>query len=248
MKVLKAVFIMTIILMIFGCGEQYATKKVSFVDNLIEVSIPDSELVVYEKEKIINLKQDDAVEVLVNGFTYDELKNFEAESYSKDAMKIFYNSDENKYEQLLEYLCKFDFTSNEFAIYSDYGGYGSTTKFACVNSSHKKIMKNSEIIGEEFFYIPEKGFPFSTSYQFIIVTKEKLIDISITIINVGEDSIELLKDFFELKDGTYYWKSEEAKKSFYELLESKEYKKLPKNLQLLRETKDLFLKTLKINE
>lgn len=247
MKVLKAVFIMTIVLMIFGCGEQYATKKVSFVDNLIEVSIPDSELVVYEKEKIINLKQYDVVEVLVNGFTYDELKNFEAESYSKDAMKIFYNSDENKYEQLLDYLRKFDFTSNEFAIYSDYGGYGSTTKFACVNSSHKKIMRNSEIIGEEIFYISGKEFPFSTSYQFIIVTKEKLLKVRLSINLVGED-INPYTDFIIEKDGTYYWKSEEAKKSFYELLESKEYKKLPKNLQLLRETKDLFLKTLKINE
>ena len=243
MKVLKAVFIMTIILMIFGCGEQYATKKVSFVDNLIEVSIPDSELVVYEKEKIINLKQDDVVKVAINGFTYDELKNFEAESYSSEIMAILYNRNDSQCEYILKYINSVDFKNTKCVLFSE---RFIDNRFLDLYLS--PIYYQDKIIGEQLFHLTNDKIPFSIGYDFIFVTKEKLIETSIAIINVGEDNVELLKDFSELKDGTYYWKSEEAKKSFYELLESKEYKKLPKNLQLLRETKDLFLKTLKINE
>lgn len=46
----------------------------------------------------------------------------------------------------------------------------------------------------------------------------------------------------------YHWVSEQKKKDFFEILESDNYKKLPKEFQFLRESKDLFLNTLTILE
>lgn len=243
MKVLKAILIMTFTLMVLGCGEQYAIKKVSFKNNLIEFYIPDSELVAYELKDF----HEDNVHISVGAFDYLELKQFEPEAYSSAAMNIFYNSDSNRYEKLLEYLRTFDFSTNDFAIFSDYNGYGSTSKKICVNTSHEKITRNGQIVGEQIFYMPKQKLPFSASYDFVFATQTKLVDISIYINVLGND-IQPYTDFIIEKDGSYYFKSEKAKEDFYTFLESKKYKKLPKNLQLLRETKDLFLKTLKINE
>ena len=243
MKLLKTTFIITIAFLLFGCTKHYAIKRVSFSDNLIEFYIPDSKLVVYELKDFL----EDNIHISVGAFDYSELKYFEPESYSSAAMKIFYNSDSNKYAQLLDYLKTFDFSTNDFAIFSDYNGYGSTNKKVCINTSHKKITRNGQIVGEQIFYMPNQKLPFSTSYDFVFATRTKLVDISIYINVIGND-IQPYTDFVIEKNGSYYWKSEKAKEDFYTLLESKKYKELPKNLQLLRETKDLFLKTLVINE
>lgn len=243
MKVLKIIFISAFVFLLLGCKDQPATKKVSFIDNLVEFSIPDSEQIVYKIEDYL----EDNIHISVAAFDYSRLKNFEKESYSDAAMNIFYNSDSNKYKQLLEYLKDFDFSRNDFALFSDYNGYGSTKKKLCVNNSHKKIIINGQVVGEQIFYMPQQKLPFSTSYNFIIVTPEKLIDASLEINVLGND-IQPYEDFIIEKNGNYYWKSENTKEDFYKLLESDKYKLLPENLQLLRETKDLLLKTLIINE
>lgn len=243
MKVLKILYIIAIAFYLSGCNEHTATKTVSFKDGLIEFYIPDSELVVYELKDFL----EDNIHISVGAFDYSELKHFEPESYSSDVMKIFYNSDSNKYEQLLDFLRTFDFSTNDFAIFSDYNGYGSTNKKICVNTSHKKITRNGQIVGEQIFYMPNQKLPFSASYDFVFATRTKLVDISIYVNVLGND-IQPYEDFVIEKDGSHYWKSEKAKEDFYTLLESKKYKELPVNLQLLRETKDLFLKTLVINE
>lgn len=243
MKLLKILLSIAIVFLLFGCEEQYATKKVSFKDNLIEFFIPDSDMVVYELKDF----REDNVHISVAAIDYSELKHYESESYSTAAMEIFYNSDNNKFEQLLNYLREFDFSTNEFAIFSDYNGYGSTSRKVCVNTSHKSITKDGEIVGEQIFYMPQRKFPFSVSYDFIIAAQSKLIDISFYINVLGND-IQPYTDFIIEKDGSYRWKSEKTKEDFYNILESKKYKVLPKNLQLLRETKDLFLKTFVIND
>ena len=49
------------------------------------------------------------------------------------------------------------------------------------------------------------------------------------------------------KDGNYYWINQACLEAMYDLLFSDDYKKLPRDLQLIRETRDMILQTVKIN-
>ena len=83
------------------------------------------------------------------------------------------------------------------------------------------------------------------------VLQDRLERISFGINSIENSAEELVNSFpqwFEMRsDGNYYWINQECLDAMYDLLFSDDYKKLPRELQLIRETRDMILQTVRIN-
>ena len=162
-------------------------------------------------------------------------------------MYIIKESNGNEYENFLDYFNSVDFENTKWVMFSDVDGYNTSSHKNFINNSHKKISYNGNVIGEELFFIGDGSLPVSISYNFLFVTKQKLVSVVMRINSFGDD-ISGFQNMLEKKDDAYYWKSKKDQEQFFFMLEGRSRKSLPQNIQLLWETKELFLKTLKINE
>jgi len=238
-------FVSFVILMsLFGCNNgNRRVKSVSFIDNLFSFSVIDDDNVVYEFSK----RGKENVNIIVNGYEYRELKKFEEDSFSSKAMYIIKESNGNEYENFLDYFNSVDFENTKWVMFSDVDGYNTSRHKNFINNSHKKISYNGNVIGEELFFMGDGSLPISISYNFLFVTKQKLVSVVMRINSFGDD-ISGFQNMLEKKGDAYYWKSKKDQEQFFFMLEGRNRKSLPQNIQLLWETKELFLKTLKINE
>lgn len=122
--------------------------------------------------------------------------------------------------------------------------------------SYKTIIRD-DILGEEYFYIPKESRIYdnkratTVSYRITFALPDRLERISFGINSIDYSAEELVNSFpqwFEMrKDGLYYWINQECLDAMYDLLFSDDYKKLPRDLQLIRETRDMILQTVRIN-
>lgn len=123
--------------------------------------------------------------------------------------------------------------------------------------SYKTIIRD-DILGEEYFYIPKESRIYdnkratTVSYRITFALPDCLERISFGINSIDYSAEELVNSFpqwFEMrKDGLYYWINQSCLDEMYDLLFSDDYKKLPRDLQLIRETRDMILETVKIND
>lgn len=169
----------------------------------------------------------------------------------KDNLKLKYD---HVKELLLsnDYIKTGDFTLdpnyriNEFSNEKQYIGY--------LPRSYKPIIRD-DVLGEEYMYAPldskvlNKYGGGSMDYNITFVLSDRLERISFgRIIIDGSSLVNSFPQWFEMRsDGNYYWINQECLDQMYDLLFSDDYKKLPRDLQLIRETRDMILNTVRIN-
>ena len=120
--------------------------------------------------------------------------------------------------------------------------------------SYKPIIMD-KILGEEYMYANtdycflDKSGGDTIGYHITFVLNDRLERIAFTrIISDGISLINSFPQWFEMRsDGNYYWINQECLDAMYDLLFSDDYKKLPRDLQLIRETRDMILNTVRIN-
>ena len=108
---------------------------------------------------------------------------------------------------------------------------------------------------EEYFYASLKSKVLdqyggcSMNYRMTFVLSDRLERIRFgRIIIDGSSLVNSFPQWFEMRsDSNYYWINQECLDAMYDLLFSDDYKKLPRDLQLIRETRDMILQTVKIN-
>lgn len=251
-KFTNPIFLVIVLISFFaGCNENKKSYKTELtrkeetvkivIDDEVLFYIPDNEKIIYKMEdRIKNSSNKEIISVNFNAFDYEQLKNFESESYSRELMKIFYNKALGKYDQIIDYLKTADFEKPELIMFPPRQAYK-----AYIKESHNKIIYNDRIIGEQVFYIRNASTPCTVEYRLLFVTGNKLISGEIET-KITEEDAAFIKDLMEQKEDGYYWKSPKAEGDFYTLLESENYQNLTEKLKLLRETKDKFYETLVI--
>ena len=234
--------ILTLSLFNISCGNEKIKTKIVTVDNIVSYEMFDDDFFVPD-----DLFADNKININTVAFSFDRLKSFEDESFSKPLMDIIYNSSNDMYEKVIDYLSSAKFDEDYFVLFSNGG--------ACTAASDVKIyndfplIKDDLIIGEYMF---QNNISHSFPYEFIYFSNNHLIKTTILLRRPDMSMFENCKEFFSKRDTEsplpYYWVSDQKRKEFFEILESDNYKKLPKEFQLLRESKDLFLNTLTILE
>lgn len=174
--------------------------------------------------------------------------------------------EENNFEinliKLKEMLEDINFNENDdFAIDPSYrtdefSGDGDKCYIGYLPKSYKPIIMD-DVLGEEYFWLPVKYCIYNEyratgfSYHITFALPDRLERISFGINSIDYSAEELVNSFpqwFEMrKDGLYYWINQECLDAMYDLLFSDDYKKLPRDLQLIRETRDMILQTVRIN-
>lgn len=182
-------------------------------------------------------------------YVSEKFGDFLVEQKFKYDRKIFEN-----------YLLQNDFPeSDQFAFdhfYDRYSREESKEYIGYLPKSYKPIIMD-DILGEEYFYWPSKSSIYdnyratTVYYHITFALPDRLERISFGINSIDYSAEELVNSFpqwFEMrKDGLYYWINQACLEAMYDLLFSDDYKKLPRDLQLIRETRDMILQTVKIN-
>lgn len=225
-----------------SCGIGKLKTKVVPVKHIATYEMFDDDFFVSN-----TLSEDNKININTVAFTFGQLKSFEDEAFSKPLMNIIYNYSYERYEKVIDYLNSAKFDEDYFVLFSN-GGACTATSDVKLNNDFP-IVKDGVIIGEYMF---QNNVYHSFPYEFIYFSKYHLIRTTIELRRPDVSMFENCKEFFAQTDKdnplSYYWVSDEKKKEFFEILESDNYKKLPKEFQRLRESKDLFLRTLTILE
>ena len=180
-----------------------------------------------------------------------------SEKFSDFLVEKEYRYERKEFE---EYLLHNNFPeSDQFAFDQFYNRYSrdeSKQYVGFLPKSYKTLIQD-DILGEEYFWLPVKYCIYNEyratgfSYHITFALPERLERISFGINSIDYSAEELVNSFpqwFEMrKDGLYYWINEECLEAMYDLLFSDDYKKLPRDLQLIRETRDMILQTVRIN-
>lgn len=237
----KNVFIIILMcFVLFSCKSTKLKTKVVTVKNIVSYEMFDDD---YFAEDMFT---DNKIICHTNIFSFNQLKSFEDEAFSRELMSIIYSSSEDMYDKVIEYLSSAKFDEDYCVLFDNRPN--SIPSDVKINNDFP-LIKDDKIIGE---YIFKNNIIHSFPYKFIYFSKRHLIQTTIELRRPDVSVFENCKDYFVKLDKdtslSYYWISDEKKKEFFEILESDNYKKLPKEFQLLRETKDLYLKTLTILE
>ena len=180
-----------------------------------------------------------------------------SEKFSDFLVKKEYRYERKEFE---EYLLHNNFPeSDQFAFDQFYNRYSrdeSKQYVGYLPKSYKPIIMD-DVLGEEYFWLPVKYCIYNEyratgfSYHITFALPERLERISFGINSIDYSAEELVNSFpqwFEMrKDGLYYWINQACLEAMYDLLFSDDYKKLPRDLQLIRETRDMILNTVRIN-
>jgi hypothetical protein len=143
---------------------------------------------------------------------------------------------QNDYLNLFELNTKYLFTN-----YSPWGD---------IQQSYIIIRKNNKPLGETYFRAPFDGLLAPTVYIYTVsvVIDEKIVTINLSYHDHQDFNVaEQLTNYFVDRDGYLYWTDRNAIDKFYQQLSTDAYKTMPKNLQILRDARDLILTTIQIN-
>jgi hypothetical protein len=240
--IIFSIVLLTFSLLNISCGNKKLKTKVVTVDNVVSYEIFDDDFFVPD-----TLFAENKININTVAFSFDRLKSFEDESFSKPLMDIIYNSSDDMYEKVIDYLSSAKFDEDYFVLFNN-RTTGSVPSDVKMNNDFP-LIKDGIIIGEYMF---QNNGSHYFPYEFIYFSKNHLIQTTIELNRPDMSMFENCKEFFSKRETEsslpYYWVSDQKKKEFFEILESKKYKKLPEEFQLLRESKDLFLRTLTILE
>ena len=232
--------ILVLSLLNISCEENKLKTKVVSVNDVVSYEMFDDDF--FTDDMFAENKIDYNTVV----FSFNRLKSFEDEAFSKPLMDIIYNSSNDMYEKVMDYLSSAKFSEDYFVLFNNRESNSVLTDIKKHNDF--PLVKDGVIIGEYTFNNGSHYF----QYKFIYFSKNHLIQTTIALNRPDMSMFENCKEFFKKDEDEsllpYHWISDQKRKDFFEILESDNYKKLPKEFQLLRESKDLFLNTLTILE
>lgn len=241
---MKKLIIITLALSFLNisCGKAKLKTKTVTAKNIISYMMP------YDEFFTDDIFAQNKINYNTATFSYGQLKSFENESFSRPLMDIIYNTTSvDMYDKILDYLSSANFNEDYFVLYNNrtYSHIPDPSK----TYNDFPLENDGVIIGE---YVFLNNLYHSFPYKFIYVSRYHLILTTIELNRPDISVFEKCKEFFVKTDTEsslpYYWVSDQKRKEFFEILESDKYKTLPKEFQLLREAKDLFLGTLTIHE
>ena len=248
MKKLALIFLISCISIALGY-----TKTVTTEDGFLSFEVP-------EECGCIDIFHRNGTKLEISGskviFDSKHLVCF-SEKFSDFLVKKEYRYERKEFE---EYLLHNNFPeSDQFAFDQFYNRYSrdeSKQYVGYLPKSYKPIIMD-DVLGEEYFWLPVKYCIYNEyratgfSYHITFALPDRLERISFGINSIDYSAEELVNSFpqwFEMrKDGLYYWINQECLEAMYDLLFSDDYKKLPRDLQLIRETRDMILQTVRIN-
>jgi len=256
-RILVSVLLLGITILMMSCSLFSQAKEKIVVDNMVKFKVPENEMIDCRWENSDN-HDDSNVSITVNTRKNEDIKRCETLAFSpllyeqlkKDNLTI------NK-EHLLKMIDENDVDkTGTFSIepnWFDY--YGQIINNNYLSCSYEKLIYDNIAIGESYVYLISEDlnlkeyFSIHYSINFILSDRIVYIDISLS----SDDSESVIKEFpkyFEIRnEGKTYWKNKEARNNFYlEVLNTSKYKKLPETIRLVKETRDMILKTLEINE
>lgn len=224
---------------ILGCSsEKHEMKKKTVnIDGVLSYKI-------YDSEKIVESKADGKIYVDTVKFPLSSLRNFESKSYSETFLNLVKNAQGNIFEKIDAYLNSYDFSCNNYALYNNRFDSVDESGANKKRFSNQPVIYNGKVIGE-LIYRDNSSHCFS--YVLLYVSSDYLFTTTIELYRIDPCILEKESNYFEKKNNEflpYHWISESKRKEFYELLESDEFKNLPEDFQLLRQSKDLFLSSL----
>ena len=246
MKTITLIFLVASISITFGY-----TKTVTTEDGYLSFDIP-------EECGCVDIFQRNPRKLEISGVCIEFMKdniNYISERFCDFLLEQNFNYDRDIFEY---YLLQNNFPeSDTFAFSQYYHRYSrneSKEYIGYLPKSYKPIIMD-KILGEEYMYAPldskvlNKYGGGSMDYNMTFVLSDRLERISFgRIIIDGSSLVNSFPQWFEMrKDGNYYWINQECLEAMYDLLFSDDYKKLPRDLQLIRETRDMILQTVRIN-
>lgn len=245
----KKIIYLFIMIFIASC---YA-KTVTIEDGYLSLEIP-------EECGCIDIDFRDGSKLQIRGICIEYISdkiNYVSEKFGDFLVEQKYKYDRKIFEN---YLLQNNFPeSDTFAFSQYYHRYSrneSKEYIGYLPKSYKPIIMD-DILGEEYFWLPVKYCIYNEyratgfSYHITFALPDRLERISFGINSIDYSAEELVNSFpqwFEMrKDGLYYWINQACLDAMYDLLFSDDYKKLPRDLQLIRETRDMILQTVRIN-
>jgi hypothetical protein len=120
--------------------------------------------------------------------------------------------------------------------------------WADIQQSYISIRKNNRPLGESYFRVASDGLLAPTTYTYTVsvVIGKKIITMYLSYYDHQDLGVaKQLTDYFVDRGGYIYWTDRNAIDEFYQRLSTDAYKTMPKNLQILRDARDLILATMK---
>ena len=247
--------LLTVILFTILYCSAFAQIHITAADGHLEFDIPDNELVTtdsYEYEKVRVLIRElttDNIESLsyfVSPIIFDVIKSDDFMIKKDHIVEMIKNND-------IKESGTYSLNSNFHYVAPGKKRYISTY----IDETYHKIYYSGEPIGEWFvtadgvsYKINSEPVAKPVSIFSAFVLDDFIIKIDLHL-NFSDLIIvpEIYPDLFIIKeDGNIYWKSRECLLSFCDILMGDEYVNLPPKLRTLRETYDMIMNTLTINE
>ena len=227
-------------------------------DGQLEFDIPDNEVVTtdfYDFQK---------VNVWIREFTTDNTENIQLLSYFASPILFDVIKSDGfmiKKDHIVEMIKNNDIkesgtyslNSNFYYVAPGKKKYVSTY----IDETYHKVYYSGEPIGE--WFVTAEGVNYKINTEPVakpvkifsaFVLDDYIIEIDLNLNHSDLPLVpEIYPDLFIIKeDGNIYWKSRECLLSFCDILMGDEYVNLPTKLRTLRETFDMIMNTLTINE
>lgn len=243
----KKIIYLFIMIFIASC---YA-KTVTTEDGYLSLEIP-------EECGCIDIFHRNPRKLEISGVCIEFMKdniNYISERFCDFLLEQNFNYDRDIFEN---YLLQNNFPESDTFAFGKYyfrDSRDEQKQYVGFISKSYQIIILDDILGEEYMYAPldskvlNKYGGGSMNYNMTFVLSDRLERISFgRIIIDGSSLVNSFPQWFEMrKDGNYYWINQECLDAMYDLLFSDDYKKLPRDLQLIRETRDMILQTVRIN-
>jgi hypothetical protein len=232
---MKRVLVFFMILFFYSAFTKLQAQEIiSLFDDKVSFEKYDNDKVIYTKTW--NGSWRGKIRILTGIIDEEYLSTAEKDGLSPGLLQLIMQKNGRLYNSDLINLLKFN---QPFALtqYND--------KF--LDQSYSIILYNDNIIGETFFSTNnvEAHWPASFGYTISLIVEDAIISIDIWFVDSECIIPNELPEFFNIIDGKYYWKDENAIEQFYRQINTAG-NTMPESIQLLYETYHLIMKTLEI--
>ena len=246
------VSLLLMIAMSFSCrGKQEKTDEPEISKNMTKLiycgfcsyEVINDDFIFSDPKDLSYFDFPEYIRIKANLHEYSSVKRWEKEALAPQFSDFVKNEEDLSYAKVKNFYC--ESKGDDFKLLSNYPGYNAEeNETYFLEGTRQDIYIDGEPVGEYAVTIYDSDSLVYICYEGMILSESGLIKVDIELRTSGFRIQIPNPNYFDYEDSQLVWKSEKDKKEFYDKMESDEYKKLPSHVVLLRETKDLFLKTL----